>query len=186
MYLRLLWSALLPDGVSPWSFAGQSVRTRRILQEAHDEGRPCPGPLTQTKPCPIRPCYTWLLSNWSSCTVEVKFIMSNSMNAVERGKRPRLSGWFMSGMHFALVRVKHSRYYRVLWLFNYLIYGQFCWHQLYMHTKHTKYAYKAYNMHTKFNPDFQSNSEFYTALLRHPSTHTHTHLPSKNSWFLFL
>lgn len=55
----------------PWCSAGQSVRTRRILQEAHDEGRPCPNQLTQTKPCPIRPCYTWLLSDWFPCTVEV-------------------------------------------------------------------------------------------------------------------
>lgn len=55
----------------PWSSAGQSVRTRRILQEAHEEGRPCPNQLLQTKPCPIRPCYTWLLSDWSPCTVEV-------------------------------------------------------------------------------------------------------------------
>lgn len=53
------------------SSAGQSVRTRRILQEAHEEGRPCPNQLTQTKPCAIRPCYTWLLSDWSPCTVEV-------------------------------------------------------------------------------------------------------------------
>lgn len=51
--------------------AAQSVRTRRILQEAHEEGRPCPSHLIQTKPCPIRPCYMWLLSDWSSCTVEV-------------------------------------------------------------------------------------------------------------------
>lgn len=51
--------------------AGQSVRSRRILHEAHEEGRPCPLQLTQTKPCPIRPCYTWLLSDWSPCTVEV-------------------------------------------------------------------------------------------------------------------
>uniref|UniRef100_A0AAQ4R7R8 Thrombospondin type-1 domain-containing protein 7A n=1 Tax=Gasterosteus aculeatus aculeatus TaxID=481459 RepID=A0AAQ4R7R8_GASAC len=49
---------------------GQSVRSRRILHEAHEEGRPCPLQLTQTKPCPIRPCYTWLLSDWSPCTVE--------------------------------------------------------------------------------------------------------------------
>ncbi|KAF7655323.1 hypothetical protein LDENG_00057900 [Lucifuga dentata] len=48
----------------------QSVRTRRILQEAHEEGRPCPTQLTQTKPCPIRPCYTWLLSDWSPCIVQ--------------------------------------------------------------------------------------------------------------------
>ncbi|XP_072253400.1 thrombospondin type-1 domain-containing protein 7B [Leuresthes tenuis] len=62
---------------SPWAECshtcgsqGQSVRTRRILQEAHEEGRPCPIRLTQTKPCPIRPCYVWLLSDWFPCTVE--------------------------------------------------------------------------------------------------------------------
>lgn len=55
--------------------AGQSVRSRRILQDAHDGGRPCPSLLTQTKPCPISPCYTWVLSDWSSCTVEVFIIL---------------------------------------------------------------------------------------------------------------
>ncbi|KAM7407697.1 hypothetical protein PAMA_003439 [Pampus argenteus] len=69
-------SCMLSDW-SPWAECshacgnqGQSVRTRRILQEAHEEGRPCPNQLTQTKPCPIRPCYMWLLSDWSPCTVE--------------------------------------------------------------------------------------------------------------------
>ncbi|XP_034041977.1 thrombospondin type-1 domain-containing protein 7B [Thalassophryne amazonica] len=69
-------SCLLSDW-SPWTECshtcgseGQSVRTRRVLQEAHEGGRPCPTQVTQTRPCPIIPCYTWLLSNWSSCTVE--------------------------------------------------------------------------------------------------------------------
>ncbi|XP_040005222.1 thrombospondin type-1 domain-containing protein 7B [Xiphias gladius] len=69
-------SCILSDW-SPWTECsrtcgsqGLSVRTRRILQEAHEEGRPCPNQLTQTKPCPIKPCYIWLLSDWSSCTVE--------------------------------------------------------------------------------------------------------------------
>lgn len=50
---------------------GQSVRSRRILQDAQEEGRPCPNQLIQTKPCPIRPCYMWVLSDWSPCTVAV-------------------------------------------------------------------------------------------------------------------
>uniref|UniRef100_A0AAQ6I9L7 Thrombospondin type-1 domain-containing protein 7A n=1 Tax=Anabas testudineus TaxID=64144 RepID=A0AAQ6I9L7_ANATE len=70
-------SCILSDW-SPWAECSHTcgsqgkhyVRTRRILQEAHEEGRPCPSQLTQTKPCPIKPCYTWLLSDWSSCTVE--------------------------------------------------------------------------------------------------------------------
>uniref|UniRef100_A0A3Q4ARY6 Thrombospondin type-1 domain-containing protein 7A n=1 Tax=Mola mola TaxID=94237 RepID=A0A3Q4ARY6_MOLML len=69
-------SCILSDW-SPWAVCshtcgslGQSVRTRGILQEAHEEGRPCPSQLTQTKPCPIRPCYMWLLSDWSPCTVK--------------------------------------------------------------------------------------------------------------------
>uniref|UniRef100_A0A672IN85 Thrombospondin, type I, domain containing 7Ba n=1 Tax=Salarias fasciatus TaxID=181472 RepID=A0A672IN85_SALFA len=33
-------------------------------------GRPCPSQLTQIKLCPIRPCYMWLLSDWSPCTIE--------------------------------------------------------------------------------------------------------------------
>ncbi|XP_039883311.1 thrombospondin type-1 domain-containing protein 7B isoform X1 [Simochromis diagramma] len=61
---------------SPWAECshscgsqGQSVRSRRILQDAQEEGRPCPNQLIQTKPCPIRPCYMWVLSDWSPCTV---------------------------------------------------------------------------------------------------------------------
>uniref|UniRef100_A0A672YXA7 Thrombospondin, type I, domain containing 7Ba n=1 Tax=Sphaeramia orbicularis TaxID=375764 RepID=A0A672YXA7_9TELE len=49
---------------------GQCVRTRRVLQEAHQEGRPCVGQLHQSRACPIRPCYMWLLSDWSVCAVE--------------------------------------------------------------------------------------------------------------------
>ncbi|GAA6088520.1 thrombospondin type-1 domain-containing protein 7B isoform X1, partial [Tachysurus ichikawai] len=49
---------------------GLMSRSRRVLQNAHEEGRPCPSQLSQTKPCPIRPCYSWLLGVWSSCHVE--------------------------------------------------------------------------------------------------------------------
>ncbi|KAM8857281.1 thrombospondin type-1 domain-containing protein 7B isoform 1-T2 [Synchiropus picturatus] len=69
-------SCILSDW-SPWSTCshtcgnrGQHLRTRRILQEANEEGRPCPTLLSQTKPCPMRPCYTWLLSDWSPCAIE--------------------------------------------------------------------------------------------------------------------
>ncbi|KPP61776.1 hypothetical protein Z043_120086, partial [Scleropages formosus] len=46
------------------------VRSRSVIQPAHEQGRPCPSQLSQTKPCPIRPCYSWLLSEWSSCRTE--------------------------------------------------------------------------------------------------------------------
>ncbi|KAK1789123.1 hypothetical protein P4O66_015074, partial [Electrophorus voltai] len=49
---------------------GVMLRTRRVLHEAHEEGRPCAFQLSQTKPCPIRPCYSWLLGAWSPCHVE--------------------------------------------------------------------------------------------------------------------
>nr|XP_023677065.1 thrombospondin type-1 domain-containing protein 7B-like isoform X1 [Paramormyrops kingsleyae] len=49
---------------------GQMVRSRTMLQQAHEEGRPCPSQLSQTKPCPIRPCYKWVLGKWSPCHVE--------------------------------------------------------------------------------------------------------------------
>ncbi|XP_072300062.1 thrombospondin type-1 domain-containing protein 7B [Eucyclogobius newberryi] len=69
-------SCVLSDW-SPWAECshscgskGQSLRARRILQKAHEEGRPCPGLLTQTRPCPIKPCYDWVLSDWSPCIVE--------------------------------------------------------------------------------------------------------------------
>ncbi|XP_016097128.1 thrombospondin type-1 domain-containing protein 7B-like [Sinocyclocheilus grahami] len=52
------------------SVAGVMIRSRSMLQQAHEEGRPCASQLSLTKPCPISPCYTWLLSDWSPCTVE--------------------------------------------------------------------------------------------------------------------
>ncbi|XP_030627616.1 thrombospondin type-1 domain-containing protein 7B [Chanos chanos] len=62
---------------SPWSpcshtcgSQSQMIRSRVVLQEAGEGGRPCPSQLSQTKPCPITPCYSWLLGNWSPCRVE--------------------------------------------------------------------------------------------------------------------
>ncbi|XP_061090823.1 thrombospondin type-1 domain-containing protein 7B-like [Conger conger] len=62
---------------SPWTACshtcgsqGQMMRSRSVLQQAQEEGRPCSPQLSQTKPCPIRPCYTWLLGQWSECHVE--------------------------------------------------------------------------------------------------------------------
>uniref|UniRef100_A0A3B1IIX4 Thrombospondin type-1 domain-containing protein 7A n=1 Tax=Astyanax mexicanus TaxID=7994 RepID=A0A3B1IIX4_ASTMX len=62
---------------SPWTECshtcgnqGVMSRSRRVLQEAHDEGRPCPSQLSQTKPCPIMPCFSWLLGDWTPCRVE--------------------------------------------------------------------------------------------------------------------
>ncbi|KAG7464148.1 hypothetical protein MATL_G00184190 [Megalops atlanticus] len=49
---------------------GHMVRSRSVLQQAHEGGRPCPAQLSQTKPCPIRPCYRWALGEWSPCRVE--------------------------------------------------------------------------------------------------------------------
>ncbi|XP_028971693.2 thrombospondin type-1 domain-containing protein 7B isoform X3 [Esox lucius] len=49
---------------------GQMLRSRSILQSAHKEGRPCPSQLLHTRSCPIRPCYSWLLGDWSLCHVE--------------------------------------------------------------------------------------------------------------------
>ncbi|KAG9340807.1 hypothetical protein JZ751_019998, partial [Albula glossodonta] len=48
----------------------QMMRFRSVLQQALEEGRPCPLQLSQTKPCPVRPCYKWLLGEWSACRVE--------------------------------------------------------------------------------------------------------------------
>lgn len=72
--LSNVFSEMILSCLSFWpSFsAAYSSRTRRILREAHEEGRPCPSQLTQTKPCPIRPCYRWLISDWSPCTLEVR------------------------------------------------------------------------------------------------------------------
>ncbi|XP_072517288.1 thrombospondin type-1 domain-containing protein 7B [Salminus brasiliensis] len=48
----------------------QMARSRLVLQQAGEGGRPCPSQLSQTKPCAIRPCYSWRLGEWSSCRVE--------------------------------------------------------------------------------------------------------------------
>ncbi|KAI4900579.1 hypothetical protein NFI96_017260 [Prochilodus magdalenae] len=48
----------------------QMTRSRLVLQQAGEGGRPCPSQLSQSKPCPIRPCYSWRLAEWTSCRVE--------------------------------------------------------------------------------------------------------------------
>ncbi len=53
------------------TFSGQMTRSRVVLQPAGEGGRPCPSQLSQTRPCPIRPCYSWILGDWRPCRVEV-------------------------------------------------------------------------------------------------------------------
>uniref|UniRef100_A0A672KE66 Thrombospondin type-1 domain-containing protein 7B-like n=1 Tax=Sinocyclocheilus grahami TaxID=75366 RepID=A0A672KE66_SINGR len=48
----------------------QMTRSRAVLQPAGEGGRPCPSQLSQTRPCPIRPCYSWILGDWRACRVE--------------------------------------------------------------------------------------------------------------------
>uniref|UniRef100_A0A6J0SKF4 Thrombospondin type-1 domain-containing protein 7B n=1 Tax=Pogona vitticeps TaxID=103695 RepID=A0A6J0SKF4_9SAUR len=62
---------------SPWSecshtcgFAGQMIRTRSVIMQAQGEGRPCPADLTQYRNCVVKPCYSWVLGEWSQCKVE--------------------------------------------------------------------------------------------------------------------
>ncbi|XP_028837445.1 thrombospondin type-1 domain-containing protein 7B isoform X3 [Denticeps clupeoides] len=62
---------------SPWSECShtcgnqsQMLRSRVVVQEPGEGGQPCPLQLSQTKPCPIMPCYYWLLGDWSPCQIE--------------------------------------------------------------------------------------------------------------------
>ncbi|KAJ8372430.1 hypothetical protein AAFF_G00289300, partial [Aldrovandia affinis] len=57
---------------SPWGqcsatcgLSGRMWRRRVVAQAPQGDGRPCPVPLQQWKPCPIRPCYRWHFSLWS-------------------------------------------------------------------------------------------------------------------------
>ncbi|XP_045874178.1 thrombospondin type-1 domain-containing protein 7B [Meles meles] len=49
---------------------GQMSRARFIIMPTQGEGRPCPTELTQQKTCPVKPCYSWVLGNWSACKLE--------------------------------------------------------------------------------------------------------------------
>ncbi|KAI5186224.1 Thrombospondin Type-1 Domain-Containing Protein 7B [Manis pentadactyla] len=49
---------------------GLMSRTRFIIMPTQGEGRPCPTELTQQKTCPVTPCYSWVLGNWSACKLE--------------------------------------------------------------------------------------------------------------------
>ncbi|KAG8125095.1 hypothetical protein E2320_020362 [Naja naja] len=46
------------------------LRTRSIIMEAQGEGRPCPADLIQFRSCVVKPCYSWVLGEWSLCRVE--------------------------------------------------------------------------------------------------------------------
>ncbi|KAM5279638.1 thrombospondin type-1 domain-containing protein 7B [Ctenodactylus gundi] len=49
---------------------GRMSRTRFVIMPTQGEGRPCPTELTQQKTCPVSPCYSWVLGNWSACKLE--------------------------------------------------------------------------------------------------------------------
>ncbi|XP_004626441.1 thrombospondin type-1 domain-containing protein 7B [Octodon degus] len=49
---------------------GRMSRARFIIIPTQGEGRPCPTELIQQKPCPVRPCSSWVLGNWSACKLE--------------------------------------------------------------------------------------------------------------------
>ncbi|XP_028003996.2 thrombospondin type-1 domain-containing protein 7B [Eptesicus fuscus] len=49
---------------------GRMSRTRFIMLPTQGEGRPCSPELAQQKACPVTPCYSWVLSNWSACKLE--------------------------------------------------------------------------------------------------------------------
>ncbi|KAK2500513.1 hypothetical protein MC885_018386 [Smutsia gigantea] len=55
---------------SALEFRGRMSRTRFIIMPTQGEGRPCPTDLTQWKTCPVAPCYSWVLGNWSACKLE--------------------------------------------------------------------------------------------------------------------
>ncbi|XP_052804646.1 thrombospondin type-1 domain-containing protein 7A-like [Mya arenaria] len=59
---------------SPWNDCsatcdlGEQVRTRDIVEKPRGNGRKCPPELEQHKPCFLRGCYQWFVSDWSECT----------------------------------------------------------------------------------------------------------------------
>ena len=51
--------------------SGISQRERTVVEQFSRNGRPCPSMLSQKKPCFIRGCYNWAVSEWSNCTAQV-------------------------------------------------------------------------------------------------------------------
>lgn len=52
-------------------FVGKSTRDRAIVEQYTGNGRKCPPDLTQTKPCYLKGCYRWNISDWSLCMPQV-------------------------------------------------------------------------------------------------------------------
>ncbi|XP_019378020.1 PREDICTED: thrombospondin type-1 domain-containing protein 7B [Gavialis gangeticus] len=80
MTIQCLVDCIVNCQLSKWSswsqcshtcgVGGQMTRTRSIIMQAQGEGRPCPTQLTQYRNCPVKPCYSWILGEWSPCKVE--------------------------------------------------------------------------------------------------------------------
>jgi hypothetical protein len=49
-------------------FSGQQIRIRDIVEQPRGNGRKCPDIFEQRKPCFVKGCYTWVVSDWSECT----------------------------------------------------------------------------------------------------------------------
>ncbi|XP_074071171.1 thrombospondin type-1 domain-containing protein 7B [Macrotis lagotis] len=80
MSLRCLVECAVNCQLSEWTtwtecsqtcgHGGRMSRTRFIIMPAQGEGRPCPMELTQQKNCPVKPCYSWVMGDWSACKLE--------------------------------------------------------------------------------------------------------------------
>ncbi|PIK56389.1 putative thrombospondin type-1 domain-containing protein 7B isofor m X1 [Apostichopus japonicus] len=62
---------------SEWSTCPQTcgthrlqTRSRTIIQNPNDRGRPCPSSLVQSRPCEAVPCYTFRHSDWGPCIAQ--------------------------------------------------------------------------------------------------------------------
>lgn len=81
-------------------FLGLMSRTRFIIMPTQGEGRPCPTELTQQKTCPVTPCYSWVLGNWSACKLEVGHVMTLGEMLLSVSKAPVCSLLGIERTHF--------------------------------------------------------------------------------------
>ncbi|XP_059486112.1 thrombospondin type-1 domain-containing protein 7B-like isoform X2 [Neocloeon triangulifer] len=63
------WSAWNETQCACGGTGSKMRRSRFILTNPSETGRPCPKQLKQYKPCPVVPCFTWVRDEWSKCNL---------------------------------------------------------------------------------------------------------------------
>ncbi|XP_036366484.1 thrombospondin type-1 domain-containing protein 7A isoform X2 [Octopus sinensis] len=93
---------------------GTSQRQRYVLKKAVGYGRPCSSQLTQRKPCVLRGCFRWDVTNWTECFTEKGVcghgVQIRNITCTGEGKTQVDDSFCKANRSIAAIKTKRSCY----------------------------------------------------------------------------